>query len=129
MSTVSYSPKHGVNPTQLWCFFCNKACGIALCGRLKGDAEAPRRVVNPGPCDECKELMKQGIIFISVNESLTENPKDPYRSGGWCVLREDAVRRMPLDDEVKNKILEARMSFMSDEVWDAFGLPRGKEQT
>jgi len=51
---IKLSPKYGLNPAMLQCPVCHKDMGIALCGKLKGDAEAPK-VMNGGLCDDCKQ--------------------------------------------------------------------------
>ena len=71
MTNIRVSEKHGVNPSIMTCFYCNKeSTGIALLGRLPKDAEAPMDGgifdMNPGP--ECEKFMKMGIIFISVRD-------------------------------------------------------------
>lgn len=125
MSGIRLSPQHGINPSISVCFFCQKDKNeLVLPGLLKGDAEAPHRAVwNKEPCDECKGFMKQGIILISVDEDKTEDFLDPYRSGGWCVIKEDAIKRM-IVGETANQVLKERVAFVPDDVWNHFGLPR-----
>lgn len=41
---IHLSKKHGVNPSIEICAVCGKGIGVALLGRLKNDAEAPREV-------------------------------------------------------------------------------------
>lgn len=127
MSSIRISEKHGFNPMLVVCFYCQKDRGdIALFGRLPGDAEAPRRgVIAMDPCDECKGYMKQGIILISYDEAKTTDKKNPYRSGGWCVLKEEAVKRMFKEGELLDAVLKCRFAFMDDQTWDHIGLPRG----
>ena len=126
---IRLSNKHGVNPSVMICFYCNnpKGKGVALLGALPGDAEAPRAAVfDKKPCDECAAHMEAGIIFISVkDETPSENP---YRTGGWCVLREEAVRRMLNAGETVEDVCHKRVAFIPDAVWDAIGLPREKKE-
>jgi hypothetical protein len=89
------------------------------------DAEAPRRVcVNREPCADCAKWMEQGCILMSVDPVRSVSHDDPYRTGGWIVLREEAVRRM-FDAQMVKHVLEARVAFIEDEAWDSLGLPRG----
>ena len=105
------------------CFFCNEAKEILLDRRLRNSL--PRSAVyNHEPCDKCKGYMQQGIILISVNEKLTKDMQNPYRSGGWCVIKEEAIRRMLQPGDLLNDILKKRMAFVPDNAWDALGLPR-----
>lgn len=99
---------------------------VILAGRLMGDAEAPRHVVwDSEPCDKCKEYMEKGVICISIKNGET-NHNNPYRTGGWCVITAEAVTRMPMDDMLKKDILNKRMMFVEDVVWDSLGFPRGE---
>ena len=80
--TIELSPKHGVNPSILHCECCGKDYGIAMFGRLKGDVEAPKDVMQ-GFCDDCKEVIDQGgVMIVEVKDGEGEkNPKNPYRTG------------------------------------------------
>ena len=68
--------------------------------------------------------MEKGIIFISVDSAKTTDKENLYRTGGWCVLKEAAVRRMIEDGPVKDATLRKRVAFVEDEVWAALGLPK-----
>lgn len=124
---ITLSPKHALNPSMLICFLCQKDMGVALCGRLPGDKEAPREMCLPGsdPCDACQELMKAGVIMISVDEERSkDSPQNPYRTGGWVAVRDEAVKRLIHTPEMVERILKQRVAFVPDNVWDALGLPR-----
>jgi len=123
---IYLSKKHGVNPAIPLCFYCLEPKNeIVLPGRMKGDAQAPQHAVwDDLPCDKCREHMKNGIILISVDEKLSGGETtNPYRTGGWVVIKEDAIRRM-IDPESAERILRLRFSFVTDETWDMLGLPR-----
>jgi len=119
------SRRYGVNPTLPVCFFCMRETGeVALLGRLPNDAEAPRQaVLDHQPCDECKKWMQRGIILISVADN-TESGDDPTRTGGWCVVKDEALRDIITPPELLIDILKKRVAFVPDEAWDAIGLPR-----
>ena len=89
MSGIKLSPKYGLNCAIPLCFFCNKAKNeILLPGRLPGDVEAPRNAVwDKKPCQECAGYMQQGIILISVKDGESGAGDNPYRTGGWCVVK------------------------------------------
>lgn len=126
MKDIKVSPQHGLNPAVPVCFFCQKEKNeIILAGRLPGDVEAPKNVAwDKEPCDTCKGLMKQGVILISVDEDKSNGDMDnPYRSGAWIVVTEEYIRRWP-DENLVASILEKRVCFISDRVWDLFKLPR-----
>jgi len=122
---IYLSEKHGVNPAIPRCYFCLEPKNeVVLAGRMKGDVEAPRDAVwDMEPCDQCVEYMEQGVILISVNESQTTDPRNPYRTGGWVVIKDAAIERM-LEEVAARGILESRFAFVPDQVWDALGLPR-----
>ena len=105
------------------CFYCGQDNGeIVLPGRLPADAEAPRRAVwTMYPCDECKEWMVKGIILISVRVGSDE--KNPHRTGGWVVVKEEAVRRIIVPEHLAETIIVRRVAFVDDETWRAVGLP------
>ena len=91
------SPKHGVNPSVLHCECCGKDYGVALLGKLKGDAEAPRDIYQ-GFCDDCQKVVDQkGLIIIEVRDGETGN--NPYRTGRLVGITKDARERMFKDIE------------------------------
>lgn len=121
---VKVSPKHGLNPSITTCFWCGKDVGIVLLGRMKGDAEAPRRMcLNLEPCDECKAKFAQGVQVIEVtpdgsrfNDSPAfafkpSNEATPmYPTGRFVVVKPECVRggrpggKVLCDKEVMDKI-------------------------
>jgi len=125
--SILVSPKHGLNPSLETCFICGEDKGtLILFGRIQGDEEAPRRTcVNREPCEKCKEWMAQGVICISVDEKRSRNQANPYRTGGWVVLREEAIRRIVSPPELAEEICKKRCTFLPDEVWNALEFPRG----
>lgn len=123
--SIRLSKKHGVNPTIPKCFFCGEDKNeVLLLGHLKGDVEAPRGAVfNMEPCDKCREYMEKGVILISVDEAKSaSDPKNPYRTGGWCVVSDDFISRVVTPPELRDTILKQRVAFLPDEVWEALGL-------
>jgi hypothetical protein len=130
--SIRLSEKHGVNPAIPLCFFCLKPKNeIIFAGKMRGeysDREAPQHAVwDMRPCDECKGFMAKGIILMSVDESKSADHKNPYRSGGWCVVKEDMVKRvLGKDKQLLEATLRKRIAFITDEAWDKIGLPRGE---
>ena len=110
--------KFGLNPTITRCFVCGEDKNeIALLGAAY-EGEAPMHLcLDKEPCDKCKEHMKQGIILISVRDG--ESGDNPYRTGGWVVIKEEALKKVINDP----KLLENRMMFVPDAAWKALGLP------
>jgi hypothetical protein len=62
--------------------------------------------------------MRQGIILIGVRDG--EQGDNPYRTGNFCVLKEEAVKRAIKDCE---GILKSRVAFVDETTWEALGLP------
>jgi len=112
--------KSYVGMTQ--CFYCGEPSGLVLDTRLRDRFERNVGVVDMTPCNKCAELMKMGIMIISVRSG--ESGKNPYRTGRMAVIKDEAFRDMLPDGELRDDILASRWTFMDDETWDAFGLPR-----
>lgn len=109
---VELSPRHGVNPTLLTCFWCGRQTGgIALLGRIRSkkwardDIEAPRETcMGLEPCPECRKKFEKGVLLIEVcddgsrfkgNEAFAIRDTDGvnhWPTGRFAVLREGAIR-------------------------------------
>jgi len=78
---ITLSPRHGLNPSLLKCPICGKDTNeIALLGKLKDDAEAPRYMMSNNPCPDCQEHLDKGHrILIEVKNG--EFGPNPYRTG------------------------------------------------
>lgn len=148
MSGITLHKKYGLNPTMDRCFFCLEHNKIYLVGshtqqfkdaglaREDGEMNNDIGVVDMEPCSKCEDLMKQGIILISIREpsaselnakgNLKDRIPNPYRTGGWVVVTEDAIRRMIKPEAMVEYALKVRWLFIIDEVWDMLGLPRGE---
>ncbi len=68
--SIKLSKKHGVNPSIVICPVCKKDIAIALLGRLKDDAEAPKTIEGE-LCDECKDKY---VTIIEVDNEITKKP-------------------------------------------------------
>lgn len=60
---IILSEKHGVNSSITVCPICGKEIGIALLGKLKGDEEAPRKIIGD-LCDDCISKLGNDKIYI-----------------------------------------------------------------
>lgn len=123
--SIRLSPKHGLNPSLSVCYLCGEDKNeLIIPGLLRGDAEAPRKAIwNREPCDQCKNYMASGIIFIGVTgPEVKENPFS-NRTGRFCVIREEAVRRMINSKELLNDIILKRVAFVPQDVWSMLQLP------
>lgn len=108
------------------CFICGEGKEIIMNTRLtKSLADKVRamngKAIDKEPCEKCKEYMKKGVIIIAVDESKTDDPENPYRTGGWWLVKEEALERVKeiLDEEgVKliDAIIKHRIGFVGDDV-------------
>ena len=114
MSSIRLSKKHGLNPTLGVCFFCGEDTGeLALLGALKGDAEAPKRMVlNYTPCEKCKEMWQKGVPVIEATLNDNGNPpisKTPdgeaYPTGRMCVILKEAAERIGIPADLGKPVL------------------------
>lgn len=107
------SPKHGVNPSLLICFFCGEDTGkIVLLGKLPSDAEAPRKIVlDKTPCSKCQEKFSSGITFF---ESTSSSFNDT--TGRYFILSEEATRKLVLPPSLE-KILTRREALIDPETF------------
>jgi len=131
---ILLDPEHGVNPSLSTCFLCGEDNEIILFGKLtpsqrealnSKDGQAPHRIcVDKRPCTKCEGYMTQGIILISVDEAKSTDTTNPYRTGGWCVVKEEVIKRLSIKpQELEDRILESRVAFIPDEIWETIGLP------
>jgi len=120
---VRVSPKHGVNPSMAVCMFCGEYTGeIALMGMLRGDVEAPRKVVlNDNPCTQCKDIFNQGILFMCVKGDSNRYEGLDWFTGKYSVLREEAMSRLPFTDAAKEEIIKKKKAALDEETWDKLG--------
>lgn len=120
--SIRLHSKHGLNPVLMNCFLCGEAKGIALPGAAMKEL-APRGGLcfDKEPCDKCRKLMTQGVILISVKPGSDHD--NPYRTGGWIVVRDEAIGRI-FDPESAAGILKSRVAFLEDDAWDNIGFPR-----
>ena len=72
-------------------------------------------------CEQCQDYANQGIIFVGVDESKTEDMSNPYRSGLFTVVKEDAVKDM-VEEPLLSRILEKRMTYIEHDVAVQMGM-------
>ena len=99
-NSIKISPKHGVNPSLLKCFWCGEDMGIALMGKLKGDAEAPKYVFGGyEPCGKCKKKFAEGVLLMEADswpvfEGQPAMQKDVYPTGKHLIMKREAAKRI-----------------------------------
>ena len=90
---ITLSPKHGLNPSMLICPICHhETNGIALPGRLRGDAEAPRYMLDREPCDNCKKVIGMGGVMLIEVMDADDGKKDPRRTGRAIGVKREAIK-------------------------------------
>lgn len=122
--SIRLSPKHGLNPSIETCAWCGGTKGIALMGKLKGDAEAPKYItMNYEPCDDCAEKWKMGIVAIEAsNHPLSEGQppmgENAYPTGRHVVVKREAIERMISDEALREQILKAGRALMDCDTFE-----------
>lgn len=102
---VKLSPKYGVNPCIPICCWCGKEKNeIALLGKLKGDAEAPRNaVIDYEPCEECQAKFNLGVVLIEVTKNQPNDNIMPiqkqdgvslYPTFRYSVIKLEAAKKL-----------------------------------
>jgi len=76
------------------CYFCGEAKYILLDRRLR-DSLPREACYDKEPCDACRKLMQQGVMFIEVVDGAGNGAGEgePERTGRLWVLRDAAVER------------------------------------
>lgn len=108
------------------CFFCGGDNEILLHMRLGDISAAHGKIVNTHPCNKCKELMTKGVILLGMDESKSERDwnkgsiPNPYRTGEFIVMRDDAVRRLISEPTMVEWAIKHRWMFCQTEVMQMF---------
>lgn len=114
---ITVSQKHGVNPTMLICPICHHETGcLALLGKLKGDAEAPRYSLDSQPCDDCRGVIETGgVMLIEVKDGSTE--QNPKRTGYVVGVKAGVIDEDAVDARRVGFMLESDMKVMMGELY------------
>lgn len=67
----------------------------------------------------CTKCSSKNIESGPIKE---EDPNNPYRTGGWAVVKEDLIRRS-LNGPIVDDIIKRRVVFVPSTLWEYFGLP------
>ena len=114
---ISVSKKHGVNPTMLICPICHhETNGLALLGRLPGDAEAPRYSLDRELCDDCRGVIDAGgVMLIEVKDGSTW--KSPERTGYVVGVKAGVIDESAVDTRRVGFMLESDMKAMMGDLY------------
>lgn len=115
------------------CFWCGQNDKIVMNTRLipfmaEKVKEMHGKAIDKEPCNQCKEYMKAGVILITVDEKKSEGDmNNPYRTGGWFVVKDKAIKRLGLKKETEESLLMKRVGFIGHEVAEMLGLFKAGE--
>lgn len=115
------------------CYFCGEADRIVIAkhngaAARKTVESVDRHVIDLEPCPKCADWMKQGIILLGIDTAKSapdwnKGPlPNPYRSGGFAVVREEAVRRLLKPGPALDFALAHRWSFIEHDAGTQIGL-------
>jgi len=125
------------------CYFCGESDRILLATRYNQKGEPLKdlgpmhgKVVDMEPCPQCKEYMEQGVILIGIDDAKSEpnwfkeRIPNPYRTGAWSVIKEEAFDRLPLcgpeADRIKEFAKKQRFMFVEHQVLVNLGIVKEK---
>ncbi len=131
---IRLSPKHGINPSITVCPLCGKDVGLALHGILKGDAEAPKHILDNAPCETCcNELDSYKdigfIVLVASNDALNHRDISPWQFFKFLhVIKNEAAER--LAKNLKNADISQGVAWMIESEANAIGLfnPKNKKE-
>lgn len=112
------------------CYFCGEGASILLATNQRGNKqvkEAEGKVIDMNPCSICKSLMEQGVILIAIDPEKSDpgwenDPMpNPYRTGGWWVIKDEGAKRV-FPEDVANRLIKDRWTFLDDAVAEMIGL-------
>jgi hypothetical protein len=123
--------KMGVALTR--CYFCGEADRIVLNTRLtehlaKQVEEMNGKVMDLEPCAKCAGYMSKGILLLTIDPEKSELEWDksplpnPYRTGGFFVVTDDAISRMLPEGKLRDYALKTRWMFIAHEAAERIGL-------
>lgn len=94
---------NGLGVALTKCYFCGEDDRIVFNTKLSQDHAARveqmnGHVIDMTPCGKCRDLMNQGVILITIDDEKSDRGwnkqsiPNPYRTGGFFVVKDDAVR-------------------------------------
>jgi len=114
------------------CFFCGEINHILLGRRLNAHVKEIEdmngKVIDMTPCSKCEEYMRQGVIIITFDPTKSDpnwhkdKMPNPYRTGGFFVIREEAVHNITDDKRIIDFMLNQRWIFIEHEAAEKIGL-------
>lgn len=90
---------------------------------------SPREMANATPNisgEKTEQCPKCNSRAVNSGPVITSDKQNPYRTGGWVVVRSEFIERIINPEELRKSILKNRFAFVPDNAWDIIGLPRGE---
>jgi hypothetical protein len=115
------------------CFFCGADDRILIARnnltKTRNDINrAHGACIDLDPCTTCRDWMRQGIILIGIDPARSDPDwnrfplPNPYRTGGFAVVREEAVVRIIKEGPARDFALRHRWTFIEEAAARALGL-------
>lgn len=132
------------------CFYCGEDDRILLATKyhhtkdgmqpVKDLQPLHNKIIDMEPCRKCADWMEQGIILLGIDSAKSEpnwnKPPapnaitgkqehwlpNPWRSGTFSVVKEEAFRRMVPDKAMQEFALKRRFMFMEEEAMVMMGI-------
>jgi len=117
------------------CYFCGESDRILLATRynqkgepLKDLGPLNNKVIDMDPCRKCQDWMKQGIILLGIDPEKSdpvwekEKLPNPFRSGAFSVIKDDAFDRIFDGEGVKEFAHKHRFMFVDHKVLVMLGI-------
>ncbi len=115
------------------CYFCGESDRIVLntwlsvpmADRVK---ECHGKVLDLDPCTKCQGYMKQGVILMTFDPAKSspgwnkERMPNPWRTGGFFVVRDAAIKRMITPKSMADWALKHRWMWVEHEAAEKMGL-------
>lgn len=122
------------------CYYCGESNEIILNRKLTKPMaakvkEVDGKVLTMNPCTKCEEYMKEGVILITIDPYKSdagwekEAMPNPFRTGGFFVIKDDAFKDMINDSGLVEWGLDKRWMFIEHEVGVMWGLFEFAEKT
>lgn len=137
---INLSPKHGVNPVLLSCFFCGGDAGLMMVGKVSrkklidqmgidpsmidghGDDVTIRgRICDGSICSRCEEVKEKAIFIVQVRDGEEGERKNPFRTGKMVAIKEEAAERM-FQPAFFEAVKKSRMAYCPESAWRNLGL-------
>lgn len=115
------------------CYFCGESHELLMNRVLTRSAakkikEMHGKVLDMSPCNKCEDLMKRGVILITIDNEKSspgwnrDKFPNPYRTGGFFVLKDEAIRQAIHPESMSEWALKYRWMFIEDEAARMMGL-------